>query len=520
VHRTWRATVALGAAIAFLLSGCSTDKSDKAKNSGTAEITTNGGNFTVGDIAFNVVPKTVEKTTKLTVSAPTVQKGATPRPLGTATSTNVQFDISLAGGAQPLEPLDVQIPLNGAFLPAGAKPENARIYTPSDDGWRLVPSVVKNGVLHTKLAHLSPKNISFALPGEIWDSINPWKPQEVKNCNRELTTTATGKVTLGGDGWKKDTSSVLHPCLVQENGKAMLRVGNNAGIMWSVASNGPSINSPDGSVEIGMVKLIAKTLAPNNKVKAYLAEGDATWTKIDQGNLPVTLEFKADPSTFLSQALWVGLNMSVGMFTGTSGSKTVAYVKNLLELADVVGCLNNAAETATGNFDANKIVDVMFSTCGEMIAKSLGVDVKSGESADWGLGGILAALGGVKDSIGLLSTAFQGVMQQVNGNVTVKVTRAAPPCATLAGFKQALRKFNVVVTGVRKVECSNGWAQGSTTTGDGGPYDFTFVLIRHVNGKWVHARTMNEPIFYGTPETDKLCAELPADFRKGLCVHL
>lgn len=493
MRRTWRAPVALGAAIALLLAGCSTDKSDKPKNNGSVEITKDGGSFPVGGLTINVAPQTVQANTKLTVSTPTVQKGSTPRPLGSANSTNVQFDISLAGGAQPLEPLDVQIPLQGAFLPAGAKPENARIYTPTTTvGWRLVPSIVKGNVLHAKLSHLSPKNISFASPGELWDSIaSQWEPQEVKNCNRELTTGATGKVKLGGDGWKNDTSSVLHPCLMEENGKTMLRVGNNTGLMWSVASSGANINAPDSSAEAGIVKLIVKTLTPNNKVKAYLAEGDATWTNVTKDDLPATLEFRADPNTFLAQAFWVGLNMAVGMFTGTNGSQAVAHVKTFLTAVDGLDCLKKAAETANGSTDTKKIIDILLSSCTEVIATILGVDVKSKGAADWVLGGLIAAFDGIKDSLGLLGTAFQGVMQQVNGNITVKVMKVSPPCATRKDFNSASsRTRGVSVTGeVKNIKCVNGWAHGNELAGPG--LDGVLVVVRLEGDRW-------KEVFVGT----------------------
>lgn len=525
MQRAQRVPAALGVVITLLLSaGCSFDKDEPPKSNATAEITTDASTHTLENITISVVPNTVNAPTKLSVSPPMQQLSGASRPFGDLTGTSVQFDISLAGQAQPLQPLDVKIPLSGNFLPAGAKPEHALLYSPNEAGqWRLVPSVVENETLTAKVASLSPKHIVFFDPLEdFWQKIGQWQPEGVKDCNREITTSETGKIKLGGSGWKTSTDSPVHPCLVEENGKAMLRVSNNSSIMWSVASSGPSINTPGAEVEAEFVKLIVKKFNADERIKAYLAEGDATWTPIDSNSLPTTLQFRANPDTFLARAFWVALNMAVGMFTGTSGDQTAAFIKTMLvDGSDLMGCIGDAAQSANNILDANKVIDTLLSVCGEKIAQAVGVDVVSKGAAEWTLGGVLAALGGIKDSVGLLGTAFDSVLQQVKGDITVTVERAAPPCATPADFKRALRNNDRgTVVSVTRIKCSNGWAEGGVSFNEAYSGADGGRLIRFVDGEWTFVHTLHEPLFYGTESGDRICPQLPADFRQALCVRI
>jgi hypothetical protein len=495
-----RRSAALGAVVTLLLtSGCTSWRSKEKPivRPATAELTPGASNHVLEDVTIAVAENTVNVPTELYVFKPEPKPDEPSLPFGGNGLPNVQFDISLARGAQPLQPLDVKIPLSGKFLPPGANPEHALLYSPNKAGeWRLVPGIVENGVLHAQVASLSPKHIVFFDPvANFLQTIGKWEAEGVKDCNREITTAATGKIKLGGSGWKNANDSPLHPCLVEENGKAQLRVGNNSTIMWSVASNGPSVNAPRGGTEDELIKLIVKTFNSDKRVKAYLAEGDATWTEIDNNSLPVTLEFRANPDTFLARAFWVGLNMSVGMLTGTSGDKTAEVIKTLLvDGSDLVGCLEDVAQSANNIFDANKIVDTLLSICGEKIAQGLGVDVASKGAVEWTFGGILAALGGIKDSAGLLFTAYQSVMQQLGNGVTVKVERAAPPkpsCASRSDFNAASSRArgNRVTAQVVNIKCVEGWASGSEVAGAG--FDGVLVVVQLKNGRW-------EEVFVGS----------------------
>lgn|GEM_PF-5161627 len=491
--RTWRAPVAFTVAVALsLTSGCSSNKDNKPKVKNAVEVTTGGGSYTVDGITINVEPQTVQVNTKLTVSQPITQQGATPRPFSEASNSNVQFDISLADGSQPLKPLDVQIPLKGAFLPTGTVAEHALLYSPNTAGeWRLVPSVVENGVLHTKLTHLSPKNISFASPLTIISGVGPnmakdYVPRDVSNCDREGDTAAIGKVKLAGSGWTRDTSSVIHPCLVEQNGALKLKVTNNNDLMWLMTSSGPAIFS-QGNTEAEIVKLITKTFYNDAKVKAYLAEDSDAWIDITSDDLPVTVQLRADPNTFLANSVWVGLKFGVSVLTGTSGSEATERAKKLLNVPGTIDCLTTVVKTYKGNpLDVTAMVDLVLSTCGEKIAESVDATIPDLNLWNRSVQTFFTVVGGINDSLKLLGNAYEGIWQQFQGDVAVSVERAAPQCAKIADFNSANAKAANKPSHIAKVVniiCGNGWASGNVLPTDPN-LDPVFMVIHFEKDQW------------------------------------
>lgn len=527
----WRAPAALSVVVALLLSaGCSWFESEeKPKSATTTEIVPEGGRHTLENIVITAPKGTVTSATKLTVTGPVRKQDDASLPFGGLKAPNVQFDISLADGAQPLKPLDVEIPLTGNFLPSGAKPEHALLYSPNKAGeWRLVPGIVEKGVLHAKVASLSPKHIVFATPAAliktVLDDLYTQSQRDAGGCKHEQTD-AEGKVLLDGSGWEKNANSAVHPCLTQQNGKIKLKVTNNSALMWSIATSGPAVDASTDSTEIEMVRLIARSLPHDKKVKAFLAEGHDAWININDDALPVTVQMRADAVPFLANTIWIAVKFGVGVFSGKSGDGVLALANEVMKAPELLDCMADAFKsTANNQLDVVGIVRVALSECGQRIAKLVEAVLPPLNWWEKTVNTFFTVVDGIGDALGTINKAYSGVVQQIKGDVTITVKSAAPPkppCATLASFKEAMRPLRATVTNVRDIKCSEGWAYGGINTAEeAGPYDATLNLVRYQNGRWVHIRTMNEPIFYGTPETDRLCGELPPDFRRELCMRI
>lgn len=533
MHSRTKAAGALGAVVALLLSsGCSLfDKDEAPKPTGTANVTAEGSAHTLENVTITVAPNTVSAPTNLTVTTPAPKPDDSSLPFGGLNAPNVQFDISLAGDVQPLQPLDVKIPLTGKFLPNGAKPEHALLYSPNEAGeWRLVPSIVENGVLHAKVAHLSPKHITYATPTAIFQAVAGdlynQAQQSAGNCEREYGSGAD-KVTLGGSGWEKSANSVVHPCLTKKNGKLSLKITNNSAIMWSVATSGPQVNADSGSTEVEMIKAIAKILPHDKNLKAFLAEDDDAVVEIDNDALPATVQMRADAVQFLAQAIWISVKFGVGVFSGKSGDGVIRLANEVMKTPELIDCVADVFKsTANNKFDAFVIVRTLLSACGEKIGRLLEAAIPPLGWWEKLTNTFFTVVDGIATAVKTIDAAVAGVMQQIKGDVTITVKSVAPPkppCATLASFKEAVHEGGATVVSVDNIKCSNGWAYGGVNFDEAHSSRDALRLIHYENGSWKWVTTMNEPIYYGGPGDEKavaLCKRLPSDFRKELCVKL
>lgn len=526
MYRTRRAATAFCAVVVLSVSGCSFfDREEKSDTPNSASITPDASIHTLENITIGVAPGTVTTPTNLSVSTPAPKPDEPSLPFGGAGLPNVQFDISLAGGAQPQQPLDVKIPLSGKFLPPGANPEHALLYSPNKAGeWRLVPGIVENGVLHAQIASLSPKHIVFPGPltivsGSIPTQVASNLPKDVTDCSREYTT-KNGKIILAGSGWRSDTTSPVHPCLIDDNGMPKLKVVNNTPLMWTIAADGTTVTS-QADLDDEMIKFIAKAFNTDQRVQAYLADGDEAWADIKV--LPTTVQLRANPDTYLASALWVGTKMLTAVLTGEEGDELTKRAQMLASVPGTFDCVNRLFDDDSKTPDFIEIVSYVFSECAEAFAKTLdGFMPKKDIWIGWknqffGVGG------GVVDAVKVLRGTAPGIFQQFTGGIFIEVKRAAPPCATLSSFKEAIRKYGATVVSTRAIKCSNGWAHAVTrAVPEYGQFD-SLNLIHFESGKWVHVSTLNEPIYYGWPGDEKavaLCKRLPADFRKELCVRI
>jgi hypothetical protein len=531
-----RRSAALGAVVTLLLtSGCTSWRSKEKPivRPATAELTPGASNHVLEDVTIAVAENTVNVPTELYVFKPEPKPDEPSLPFGGNGLPNVQFDISLARGAQPLQPLDVKIPLSGKFLPPGANPEHALLYSPNKAGeWRLVPGIVENGVLHAQVASLSPKHIVYATPAAVIQAVlgdlYTQSQQDAGDCKHEQTT-ADGKVLLGGSSWEKSANSAVHPCLTQQNGEIKLKIANNSAIMWSMATSGPAIDANTSSNETEMIRLIAKWLPHDKNVKAFLAEDHDAWVDVDTSSLPLTVQMRADATPFLANSIWIAVKFGVGLFSGKGGNDVATLAGEVVKAPELIDCMTDAFKsTADNKLDVGGIVRVALSECGQKIAQL--IDALAPPTNWWErvVGTFFTVTEGIAGAVDTINKAYNGIVQQIKGDVTIVVKSDAPPkpkvvkppCATLTSFKEALSREGVPVQGVSGIDCSNGWAKANVSVPlSRDSYD-GYTLIHFVGGSWSYVRTMNEPIFYGTPENDKLCSKLPADFRKTLCVRI
>jgi hypothetical protein len=494
VHKARRGATAFCAAVTLLLSGCSLfNREDKPDLPNSANITPDASTHTLENITINVAPQTVNTPTNLSVSPPAPKPDEPSLPFGGAGLPNVQFDISLAGGAQPQQPLDVKIPLSGKFLPPGANPEHALLYSPNKAGeWRLVPGIVENGVLHAQVASLSPKHIVFPGPltiisGSIPTQVANNLPKDIPNCPREYTT-KNGKIILAGRGWRSDTTSPVHPCLIDDNGMPKLKVVNNTPLMWTIAADGTTVTS-QADLDDEMIKFIAKSFNADQRVQAYLADGDEAWADIKV--LPTTVQLRANPDTYLASALWVGTKMLTAVLTGEEGDELTKRAQMLASVPGTFDCVKRLFDDDSKTPDFIEIVSYMFSECVEAFARTLdGFLPKKDIWIGWknqffGVGG------GVVDAVKVLRGTAPGIFQQFTGGILIEVKRATPPCATRNDFNAASSRArgNRVTAQVVNIECVNGWASGNEVAGAG--LDGVLVIVQFKNGRW-------EEIFVGT----------------------
>ena len=307
--------------------------------SSAIRITPDAGTYTVEGVTVRTQQGTVGAPTELIVTSPVQKLHDKSRPFAELNAPNVEFDMSLAGGAQPLKPLDVEIPLTGAFLPPGANPEHALLYSPNKAGeWRLVPGYVENDVLHAQLSSLSPKHIAFASTAALIQTVlGDWHTQaqqDTGECKHELGD-GESKVTLTGSGWEKNANSAVHPCLTLQGSELKLKVANNSAVMWSMATSGPAVSAASSSVEVEMVRLIAKNLPHDKNTKAFLAEDHDAWVDIKADSLPVTVQMRADAIPFLAQSIWIAVKFGVGVFSGKSWQGQIyPIVRNTILASD------------------------------------------------------------------------------------------------------------------------------------------------------------------------------------------
>lgn len=406
-----------------------------------------GGTYHLSGFTITALPGTVTAPTLLTVGAPRRLGLKAQAPLARASRGRVvQFDVALAGGLQPRKPLGVAVSLAGPLLPEGAKPEQALLYSTArrGTGFELLAATTDpGGVLRAKLRHLSSKYVTYLDPAvyakSIADNLLPpgigrERPPE---CLDEISSRSAGKVRLGAAaGWSNGRSSTVHPCLELSKGRVSLKVINNSYIFWQVASStGTTIRTVPGDIDAEMVKLIAGKIGADPGTQEYLARASELTVELPAEALPSRTELKSSTGTFLAEALWIALNVVVSIATGRQVPAAVklavdfvkTYIRPLLELTGIVGCMQKAVKLAQGKGATSEalsdLFDVFTSQCAQLIDEALadrGTQVVP--ASFWS--SQLAVLGALKKAGDSLVAGVAGQYQQgfppvritVNGN--------------------------------------------------------------------------------------------------------
>ena len=480
-----------------------------------------GGTVEQFGVKATVPPGMLAKATKLNISQP-APIDTSRAPLG---AKSVIFDISFADGSQPSQerPLALEVALRGDLLPEGAAPSQALLYhkLPNNAGYRLYPFAVEGDMLRANLVHLSEWAIAF-LGEDLAQELFGLQQSEPRagSCSQSAELSAGVKVKLTA----KNNDEHINACVSANGGKATLHVRNAVDYMWPFQVQNGQFSVSQGSTEQKAVAALAGLIHPKG-VKEYLPSGQELTVQLGEVTRTSTVTLEANYHTWVADAVWRTVKVGVSLYFGLGSKEAEEFASLMIGSGDAfVDCITKPIERLM-NKDLFTILTgiphIVIEECGgvleglakEVIGKTLDAFLPWKKVMAVGEAGWTVLTQSFKLGVTIANT--------FKGDVKFTVERAAPPCATLASFQQAIRKEGATVTRVSGIKCSNGWAEAITyAQPEGGQYDATANLIRYQTGEWVHVRTMNEPIFYGTPETDKLCAELPADLRKNLCARL
>lgn len=356
-------------------------ESSPSQDSTTQQVDAKGGTFTFGDITVVVPKDTVRAEAQLRVSQPQRMVKGQSGPLATHRTSGAQFDVSLLQRnveLQPEKPLQVSIPLRGAFAQPQGDGMRALAYTADGHGgYMLLPATTANGVLAVEMDHLSAKYVTFVSDDEL---LQDFKSETVKNnpgaCSQQVTVGGT-KVKFGSAsrGWSLDKDSALFACLAKgSDGYVRVNMINRIDYILSVAAtSNVRLAATSGSGEAEIIKSFARAIFHPKKVKAYAALDEEVVGSVKVGDLPATIELQGDPHTYLAEAVWRALTVSTAVFIGEDSAKTTKIVSALIESVDVTTCLRDHL-TTDSSADWYKAVRAVTDCTGpiiEVLAKHL-----------------------------------------------------------------------------------------------------------------------------------------------------
>lgn len=519
LRRSTASGVVLVLLATLLTTACTKDSDDSVES-----VKIKGGKadtYQLGDLTVKTAEGSVPKDTELRLTKPKSLKNDNGALFGVNT---VGFDLSLEGEAQPAAPLDISVPLTSDYVPPGAEPQNALLYTPMPSGngmMELVPAVVNNGVLHARLHHLSPKIITYPNDQDFLGlaGIRP-KIQSRPDCQTSVTTSAGPvKFTDASKGWDNKDGSPIQACLSVKDGQAEMAITNRVEyLMAMAATNGLQLSTASDSADERMVAFLAALIFPSKKIKAYVGHNATMNIPLPAASLPATVELQADPSSFLAQAGWSSLRFMVSILTGTSGSKSAELVENVLDTPEVVDCMRSAL-TVDGKPSYGEIMVVVSSKCGEQIMKALGYFIA--EKGVWDVfWGRIFFLNDAEDIIRqTFWGAVNGIRMQFTGTIRV-VVDGPPKAPACPSDEEALRIMRTEGIGYEEESrvvpdskiCADGWAsfkvQWWMPDSFGGWSDQVYTLLRQQdNGSWAYYPSERNPV------DDETCAILPAELR-------
>ena len=432
-HPVRKAAVSLLAA-ALAIAGGACGGGSARSSARSATVGERGGQYTVGGITVTVPEGSVKNGTTLSVSTPNASAaGDTSVPLTGARQSAVHFDISLSGGAQPAagKPFEVSVPLEGGYLPAGAQPAHALLYSPGRTGkeWRLVPATVSaDGVLHAKLEHLSSKAIVYIDDTQLQELIvSPAVAMGARpDCSGSVISPSTGRLRFGSrsTGWSDNADSPLLVCMFPSGDGVGLSIRNRVNLILSVAAtDGLTLSSPASGAEDELARRLADRLFPNPVIRTYLSRNAELTTPLPAASLPATVELRGDPNTFLAEAVFNSVKFLVGIFVGRKSGEVAQDIRNLIEAPDLIDCLRSAVAVAGGNASLADIGELVIGRCTEIVRDKVGELAKDVAAWDMFWQRILVPVEGAVLGWNTVWSALDGIRMQVVGTMRVAVER-------------------------------------------------------------------------------------------------
>jgi hypothetical protein len=453
-----------------------------------------GGVFTLRGATVNVPEGAVTRDTLLTVGAPHVlTAGSSDGPLSTVRSAGVQFDVSLSRGnnknIQPLVSLFATVPMSGVFAPKGWSTMHVLPYTADGHGGYLVlPYEAQRTSLIIEMSHLSPKFVAYVSDEQLLREFDADKTNADRgSCVKQVTASGI-KVKFGprSRGWSDKDDSAVFACLATGgDGYARVNMVNRVDYVLSVAatSNVRLAASP-GDAETQIIKSLARNIFNLSKVKVYAGLDDKIVGSIKASDLPATIELQGDPHTYLAEAVWRALTVSVMVFIGEDSGETARLVKLLIESTDTTSCLHDQL-TADGEADWYKAVRAVTDCSGpilDVLAKHLpSLDILRRAQAVW------SSTVALTES---LVRAGNGIKLQFINTLRVQVVAVAPPvpeCPSGAALQRLVQSGIVypgtVASNVRRNFCDGAWLTGVSDYSNGDPATATSAgFVAHLTG--------------------------------------
>lgn len=422
----WRKAIAASCVLAFV-AGCSDKKDVPTKSEPTQTIGTEGKNLTFPSGVEVAVPKdAVTSDSRLTVTNPVTS----PLPIPGTAKTAVQFDVSLEQNGkkdvQPSQPLSATVDLTGAWLPAGAKPQDAKVYTPIDGRLWMVPSQVVGTKLTMSLGHLSPKYITYVSDADLIKSFDANRvKKDPGSCAQQIAVDG-GKVKFGSDakGWSTKKDSPILACLYKgTDGYARIGILNRVPYVLSVSTDSKfRADESQGTADAELIKMVTRKLFPDANTQRLVAEGDTFVGSVKIDDLPSTINVRADIDTFISDVIIRDTQLLLDFLKAspTPAGETTELLDKVLGSSSVISCFQDLFKDQGSNPNQGSI------TAGS--AKCMVEPIIDYITDKFGLGDLWSAIKFVKDGIGNLIAAAKYAWV---GVVAVKGTIKVPVVAEM-----------------------------------------------------------------------------------------
>lgn len=487
----WRTAAAAVCALA-LIAGCSNSSKDEPEQSKSSQtVGAEGKNLKFPEGVEVAVPQNaVTSESHLEVTKPMTSPTAV---LG-ATRPTVRFDVSLTqngnSSIQPLQPLTTTVDLRGAWVPDGAKPQDAKVYTPIGNSLWLVPSKIEGTKLTMSLGHLSPKYITYVSDADLVKSFDAARvKKDTGSCAQQIAVDG-GKVKFGSasKGWSTKPDSHILACLYKGNaGEVRVGILNRVDYVLSIAGHADvRFGESTGDAETEMIKAITRQLFPNDKVKALVGDGGTAVGSVKIDDLPSTIEIKASHSTFAADSIMRLLGLTIGALTGKMAIvDNLETIGKLLKNIDVITCFQGVIKDAGADMSMGEIASIG-SKCIVPIMEALGELFDLGNL--WARATfVVEALKGIYDTI---KSAWNGI------RVTIGDTISVPVVAEMeAKFTHSLR-----FAGLNLPLYSN-WATKAEATDVPSAYDMsTCHDLQEDHWKLCAGLSIQADMVYSSPE--------------------